>query len=66
MRIEDFLPALIAQQNQIKDELVNRPTMGPGADQIYLRAVGRYEGLEIAKNIILGKQDEEEKKERRR
>lgn len=59
MRVEDFLGALKAAQEDVKTSIVERAVFGPQTDQLYARAVGKYEGLKHAETLLVQAWDEE-------
>lgn len=63
MRIEDYLMALDAKQKSLAQEVVSAPQMGPGIDQYYLRNVGIWHGLELAKQILISNREDETARE---
>tara|TARA_R110000868_G_scaffold62858_1_gene189782 strand:+ start:304 stop:495 length:192 start_codon:yes stop_codon:yes gene_type:complete len=60
LRIEDFLRILKEEQAAIAHETVTAPNADPF---VYGRAVGMHAGLERAMALILGKHDEQERRD---
>lgn len=64
MRIEDFLRAIDEKQRELALQAISTPIMGPGFEQQYMKNVGIWHGLQMARQMVLSYREEKDAKER--